>query len=60
MSRTTDDATPGKDRALLIQYLQYAVNEVATLNPTSALLIEMAIDNLHVEQAAIEARTTVN
>ncbi len=37
---------PSADRELLIAYLEYAVNDVAALDETSASLLQMAISRL--------------
>ena len=37
---------PSPNRKMLIAYLQYAVDDIAVLNDTSATLVKVAIDNL--------------
>ena len=37
---------PSPNRKMLIAYLQYAVDDIAILNETSAVLVRLAIEHL--------------
>ena len=37
---------PAPNRKMLIAYLQYAVDDIAILNETSAVLVRLAIEHL--------------
>lgn len=45
-TKKKDTSRPPPNRKMLIAYLQYAVDDIAVLNDTSATLVKVAIENL--------------
>ena len=45
-TKKKNTSRPSPNRKMLIAYLQYAVDDIAVLNDTSATLVKLAIENL--------------